>query len=407
MTPNKEEQRLPPKPPLSPFSPRGDIDYIPMSPLAIALRETYTPTEFKSKGLKKVIGVVAMVAIPFAAPAIYASIASSAFLGASATGVFSTWAGSAIVGAGLGAVTAKVTGGDVLQGALGGAIGGGLGGLASAKVTNPAWMSNLGGASQAAGVKDTTSALSSASSLGPSGLEGLNTLATGTTAVAPAATQTFGQALTGQLASTFTPAMLAENAIKLGGNLMMEAFVAEDYSEEQLALINKQKAIVERLEAQGAEVDQIQLTEAKRLLQSALQVSPAYIGRQNDIAMRNKYARAGQDAVRAASAAGVRDNYAQNISRRTALEGVKAGATAYEQGILRGTDEKTKLATAGLAALPKGTALDGYYTNIQSMYEKMKEEDDEYLAGTQQFFGAGFAKKDDKVETKKDKTINV
>ena len=103
MTPIQEEQRLPPSPPLSPFSPSGDIDYIPMSPLAIALRETYTPTEFKSKGLKKVLGVVAMVAIPFAAPAISAAIASSAFLGASATGVFSTWAGSAIVGAGLGA----------------------------------------------------------------------------------------------------------------------------------------------------------------------------------------------------------------------------------------------------------------------------------------------------------------
>ena len=260
-----------------------------MSPLAIALRETYTPTEFKSKGLKKVVGVVAMVAIPFAAPAISASIAASGFLGASATGVFSTWAGSAIVGAGLGAVAAKVTGGDVLQGALGGAIGGGLGGLASAKVTNPAWMSNLGGASQAAAATDTASALGGSGVAG----SGLVPAASGGLAVPAATTQTFMGALQGQLASTFTPAMLAEQAIKLGGNLMMEAFVAEDYSEEQLELINKQKAIVERLEAQGAEVDQIQLTEAKRLLQSALQVSPAYIGRQNDIAMKNKYAKAG------------------------------------------------------------------------------------------------------------------
>ncbi|MEE3228094.1 MAG: hypothetical protein VX237_03230, partial [Chloroflexota bacterium] len=400
MTPNQEEPRLPPKPPMSPFSPSGDIDYIPMSPLAIALRETYTPTEFKSKGLKKVIGVVAMVAIPFAAPAISASIAASGFLGASATGVFSTYAGSAIVGAGLGAVAAKVTGGDVLQGALGGAIGGGLGGIASSKVANPAWMSSLGGASQAAGVQDTASALGGGGGVAGSGL----VPAASGGLVAPATTQTFMGALQGQLASTFTPAMLAEQAIKMGGNLMMEAFVAEDYSEEQLELINKQKAIVDRLEAQGAEVDQVKLTQAKGLLQQALQVSPAYIARQNDIAMRNKYAQAGRTAVRAASSAGIRPNYAQNIERRTALEGAAAGATGYEQGMLRGTEQKTALTQAGLQALTGVTPLAGYYTNINQMYKDQQEQADEELAGWQEMFGSGFAKKDEEVKTEKNKT---
>ena len=404
MTLNQEEPRLPPRPPMSPFSPSGDIDYIPMSPLAIALRETYTPTEFKSKGLKKVVGVVAMVAIPFAAPAISASIAASGFLGASATGVFSTYAGSAIVGAGLGAVAAKATGGDVLQGALGGAIGGGLGGIASSKVANPSWMSSLGGASQAAGVTDTASTLSTAGASG-SGVagSGLVPVASGGLAV-PAASQTFMGALQGQLASTFTPAMLAEQAIKMGGNLMMEAFVADDYSEEQLAMIQKQKAIVDRLEKQGAEVDQIQLTQAKRLLQDALQVSPAYIARQNEVAMKNKYAKVGNEAVRAANTAGIRSNYAQNIGRRAALEGGAAGATAYDQGMLRGTDQKVALTQAGLQALPKDRELSGYYTNINQMYKDQQEDSDKEYSAWNEMFGSGFAKKDEEVKTKKTTT---
>jgi hypothetical protein len=91
------------------------------------------------KGLMAVVGVVAAIAIPFAAPAIVGAMASSTAIAASmpfVTAALSTTAGavigSAIVGAGLGAVTAKVTGGDVGRGALMGAIGGGIGGYSEA-----------------------------------------------------------------------------------------------------------------------------------------------------------------------------------------------------------------------------------------------------------------------------------
>lgn len=90
-------------------------------------------------GLLAVVGVVAAIAIPFAAPAIVGAMASSTAIAASmpfVTAALSTTAGavigSAIVGAGLGAVTAKVTGGDVGRGALMGAIGGGIGGYSQA-----------------------------------------------------------------------------------------------------------------------------------------------------------------------------------------------------------------------------------------------------------------------------------
>jgi len=90
-------------------------------------------------GIAAVIGIVAAVAIPFAAPAIVGAMASSTAIAASmpfVTAALSTTAGavigSAIVGAGLGAVTAAVTGGNVGRSALMGAIGGGIGGYGQA-----------------------------------------------------------------------------------------------------------------------------------------------------------------------------------------------------------------------------------------------------------------------------------
>ena len=90
-------------------------------------------------GIKKVIAVVAAVAIPIAAPAIASSIAASGVLGAAVSAAATTTAGavvgSAIVGAGLGAISAKVTGGNVKAGAIMGAIGGGIGGYGVARST--------------------------------------------------------------------------------------------------------------------------------------------------------------------------------------------------------------------------------------------------------------------------------
>jgi hypothetical protein len=86
-----------------------------------------------SKGVKKVLGVAAMVAMPFAAPAILGAIAGSAAISGIAGGAVSaflgttagTTLGSAAIGAGVGALT----GGK--KGALAGAIGGGLGGFSA------------------------------------------------------------------------------------------------------------------------------------------------------------------------------------------------------------------------------------------------------------------------------------
>jgi hypothetical protein len=115
----------------------GDLP--PMQRKALVKAMGIRPQGGGGGGLKAVVGLVAAVAIPFAAPAIVGAMASSTAIAAAMpalTAALSTTAGavvgSAIVGAGLGAVTAKVTGGDVGRGALFGAIGGGIGGYSQA-----------------------------------------------------------------------------------------------------------------------------------------------------------------------------------------------------------------------------------------------------------------------------------
>jgi len=80
-----------------------------------------------SKKVKKVLGVVAAIAIPFAAPL----IAGSAAL-AGVAGTIGSTATSALVGAGLGAAKAAVTGEDIGRAALMGGIGGTVGQLTGA-----------------------------------------------------------------------------------------------------------------------------------------------------------------------------------------------------------------------------------------------------------------------------------
>ena len=88
-----------------------------------------------SKGLKVAIGVVAAIAIPFAAPLIAGAIGASAALAGTALGGFfataagaGTAAGSALIGAGLGAGSAALTGRNPLLGAALGGLGGFAGG---------------------------------------------------------------------------------------------------------------------------------------------------------------------------------------------------------------------------------------------------------------------------------------
>jgi len=120
-----------------------------------------------SKGLKGILGIVAAIAIPFAAPFIAGALGLSGliggFLGSTALG---STLGGALVGAGLGAGTAAATGQSIGKGALFGGLGGGIGGF-----TQAGGLSSLFGGSSSAGAG--AGAAGAAAPIVPTGGEGL------------------------------------------------------------------------------------------------------------------------------------------------------------------------------------------------------------------------------------------
>jgi hypothetical protein len=140
---------------------------VSVSPTNATPIHSIQPTEHGG-GAKKLVAVVAAVAIPFAAPAIASAIGlSGAIAAAGASATIASVAGSAIVGAGLGAISAKVTGGDVKTSAIFGAIGGGIGGYTYAQnPANAAQISGQTGSQTSATLADGTSSLTGGADAG-------------------------------------------------------------------------------------------------------------------------------------------------------------------------------------------------------------------------------------------------
>ena len=416
-----------------------NIDYIPMSPLATAVRNTMQPTEHGG-GAKKIIAVAAMVAIPFVAPAISASIGLSASIGATM--------GSAVAGGIMGGVASAATGGDWRKGMLGGAISGGIAGYMSTPTATPT--DGMTGPGFDAPVSDPllapTSAAPTASvdpMIGPTmadgtygGLSaaqeaqvGLSSLdyndalladqtfvgggttqsatgdALGATAQQPAPqpTQqpapppkapppkapkgTFGERFQAGLETAYSPENLGRASLQMGGNMLTNALVQSEYSEQQQELIDQRKAVVARLEAQGAEVDTIKLAEARKLLQQAMQVDPTYLARQKANAAKSQDARRTNEAVRRAGSSGRRAGLTDSIRRRGALAGGKHAASAFDSGYQGGLEEKIALQKGGVGMLPTSAGLSGYYANLGSQYDSAEEARDKEREGYNQLFG--------------------
>ena len=409
-----------------------NIDYIPMSPLATAVRNTMQPTEHGG-GAKKIIAVAAMVAIPFVAPAISASIGLSASIGATM--------GSAVAGGIMGGVASAATGGDWRKGMLGGAISGGIAGYMSTPTATPT--DGMTGPGFDAPVSDPllapTSAAPTASvdpMIGPTmadgtygGLSaaqeaqvGLSSLdyndalladqtfvgggttqsATGdaldATAPPPKAPPpkapppkapkgTFGERFQAGLETAYSPENLGRASLQMGGNMLTNALVQSEYSEQQQELIDQRKAVVARLEAQGAEVDTIKLAEARKLLQQAMQVDPTYLARQKANAAKSQDARRTNEAVRRAGSSGRRAGLTDSIRRRGALAGGKHAASAFDSGYQGGLEEKIALQKGGVGMLPTSAGLSGYYANLGSQYDSAEEARDKEREGYNQLFG--------------------
>ena len=285
-------------------------------------------------GVKRVLGVVAAIAVPFLAPTI-----------AGAIGVSSTL-GTALVGAATGAAVASATGGDPRMGAIFGGLGtyGSQGGFnkllgTTANTANAAGQTKaglFGGATKpVAAAAATTAKQAVKQSFGA----GLKTAAKG--------------ALANAAQSFTTPQGMARITL-------LAAMGGAGTTAEEQALIEQRKKELAQLAATDRSLFERQVLEAQKLLQQADQMAPdpAKAFAATKIAAE----RGAVDATRGLSA-----EEAARVQRRQHIAAAQAGATAAAAESVRGSTAQAQLRQAGLSALPT-SAPEGYAGLVMPLY---------------------------------------
>jgi len=329
--------------------------------------------KFVKKNWKAIVGVAAAVVVPFAAPAIAGALAGSAFLASvapSVAGFLGTTAGSALVGAGLGAAAAGVTGQNPLLGAALGGVGGfaGAGGLSG-------MFGGIGGGAAAAAP---TAPLGASAMVPAAGgiidigaATGINA-ATGL--AAPAAVATTG-GLTGTLGSLATK--LATNPQSIGalGQLAMTMF-NKDVSE----LTKEERAQLEEVAAQAGTNQALfeqQVMEANRLIN---------MGTPNpEQAYAN--ARFAADAQLQEARRGMPAGLQEAAARKAAIAGTEVGL----QNVALDYAQAAQTRAAGLRALPD-QAPTGYnqlaMPTYNSLYERRQDLAEQQSKALGNLFGS-------------------
>lgn len=311
-----------------------------------------------SKGVKRVLGAVAAVAIPFAAPAIAGALGASSALAGTATGAFlGTAGGSALTGAVLGGASSALTGGDPLAGALMGGIGGFAGG---------GGLRNMFGGAVPAGQQAVGGGLfggpgmTAGTPLYQQGFSGAGLLPPGATTATTGAgglSGFFQNVSQGFLAN---PAGMAQLAMTVFGRAPQELTDIEKQRLEEL----------KALAATDRELFEQRVQEARGLLQKARQEAPkpeqAYGAEK--IAAERQLA----EATR-----GLDPEAALREKRKAKIRAAQVGATAAAAEETRGRGEQTRLTQAGLNVLPTA-APEGYAGLALPTYEALQERRNQY-----------------------------
>jgi len=341
-----------------------------------------------SKSVKKLISVVAAIAIPLVAPAV-----GSAILGSVGITSASTAVAGAVGGAVIGAGTAAVTGQDIGRGALFGGIGGGVSGYLQ-PAAGPAGAGGAGGA----GVTAPTTAATAA----PTTTAGLTTFTPGAAAAqmsaagvpataataAAAAPTTFMEALRqvpAAVARKFSdPAALADLTLRAAGQLAGSALVGEGLSADEQKLLAAQQAELAWLQQNNQALFQQRLQEAQDLLGEARYFDPEYFGLQ--AARRQQLAGAAQERKALRGLTGTRRAAEE---RRIRLGTARNVGTAYDIGYGTGVTGRLQTRQAGLAALPeRAPATYGGYEGLFQSYQQARTGRDAGLEGVGDLFGA-------------------
>lgn len=342
-----------------------------------------------SKAAKKVVAVVAAVAVPFVAPAIAGSIGLTSAL--ASTGMAATTAttvGSALTGAVLGGTAARVGGGDFGTGAVLGAIGGGVSGYGTAAraasvvpegstlavgprgeflaapgagVAGPpaplplvATTPGVAGAAPVAGAAGTAAPATTATATGATG------------AAAAGATPTIGGALSSAVAGLTDPATLARVTMLASTSLNDPgADIMAGLSPQEVELVEMRKQELQRIASTNMSLFEQQVMAAQNFLQQAEQQgpNPEQAFAETKIATERQLAE---------EARGLGREQAEAIRRRGAIRGATTGATAAAAEELRGRSAQTTLMQAGLSGLPTA-APEGYAGLALPLYQDLAE----------------------------------
>ena len=316
--------------------------------------------KFVKKNWKAIVGVAAAVIVPFAAPAIAGIIGGSAFLASTAVGGFlQSAAGAALVGAGLGAGAAGITGQNPLLGAALGGIGaygvaGGLSGL-------------FGGIGGGAATPALGAAGATTPTLGAGGAVtgGQGILALGGTAGSTAA----ASGLSGTLSSLATK--LATNPQSIGalGQLAMTMF-----NKDMNELTKEERAQLEEVASQAATnraLFEQKVMEANRLIN---------MGTPNpEQAYAN--ARYAADTQLQEAQRGMPAGLQEAAARKAAIAGTEAGLLNVARDYAQAAD----IRQAGVQMLPTG-APTGYnqlamdtYADREARRQKYAEQQNKAL----------------------------
>lgn len=357
-----------------------------------------------SNSVKMIVGVVAAVVMPFAAPAIAASItagAAGSMMAAGAAAIGST-ATSALVGAGLGAASSAATGGDIGKGALFGALGGGLGQVAKAAQAGQA--ANSINSAYKAGTSAAGLATDAAAGLAPAGITGASTGIDATVAgLSSGFTPTAGaSALDAAYAST-APASLAQSAqqsgfaaqaqpgwagsVKAGlkdawSNATSPEAVSEfatqgakyaagalaagdGMNSAQEAMLREQRQMARNATQQNEAMFNTRKEEALKLVREADYFDPEYMGlqRARDAQLRGARAKtAGLRGLDAGSRLAEGRRFDLNTTRNT--------GTAYDSGYQTGVTSRNNTRVAGLSQLPTSFQTNmSDYANVGQAYD--------------------------------------
>ena len=386
---------------------------------------TPVPMTHHGGGAKKVLAVVAAVAIPIAAPVIASSLVASTAIGAAVTASIGATAtavvSSAIVGAGLGAITAKVTGGDVKAGAISGLIGGGIGGYTAA--AKPGMFGNptqtqvanqsqtfSGNLSRAPGADGSVvpASLDSSTALGNQG-EVINaSLAGGSKMGADTAAVLSNTAETGSFVANMkaglssagekvldrltNPETLANAALQVGGAVAAEAIVGTPgmTAEEQQA-VEQYKAELEVLKQRDEAAFNQKLDAAKQYMVQAGYYDPNYFALQSANRAAIAEGRKLREFERKAGL--TMGGTSAGERRRAALAGGANVQSAFDRGFLTGQNLQNQVMSTGVGLIPNAptSGTTGAYNLAVLAGNQGQAERDAAAAkksNIQKFFGA-------------------